>query len=192
MSAEFNIQTIITTYTKPLYSFCVRLIGNPDDAQDVVQDIFIKVWKHRASFDPSRDASLKTWIFTIARNTCYDYLRKKKQTPFSAMNFLFKQQSDDETGADFEDLLIDESPQADELFIEKENREQVEKALTHLSPTYREVVILHYTEGMTFEEISKVVGKPLNTVKSQHRRALATMKTALIGNYKNNTGDAPK
>lgn len=192
MSAEFNIQTIITIYTKPLYSFCVRLIGNPDDAQDVVQDIFIKLWKHRDSFDSSREASLKTWIFTIARNSCYDYLRKKKQTPFSAMNFLFKQQSDDETGADFEDVLVDELPQADELFIEKENREQVEKALAHLSSTYREVIILHYTEGMTFEEISKVVGKPLNTVKSQHRRALAIMKTVLVGNYKNNTGDAPE
>ena len=72
---------LINRYTSPLYNFTARLT-NRNDASDIVQEIFIKVWKNIEHFDPSK-ASFKTWIFTIAKNTTTDFLRKKKSLLFS-------------------------------------------------------------------------------------------------------------
>src|SRR3989338_692000 len=77
--AEFN--KLVKRYAGPLYNFTARL-ANKNDASDIVQEIFIKVWKNIGRFD-ERKASFKTWIFTIARNTITDFLRKKKSLLFS-------------------------------------------------------------------------------------------------------------
>jgi len=70
------LKTIIDRYTPPIYNFVARL-ANKNDAPDIVQEVFIKIWKNIHHFDQSK-ASFKTWIFTIARNTATDFLRKKK------------------------------------------------------------------------------------------------------------------
>src|SRR3989344_5584327 len=80
-SDEKAFKTLIARYATPLYNFTARL-ANKNDASDIVQEIFIKVWKNIGRFD-ERKASFKTWIFTIARNTITDFLRKKKSLLFS-------------------------------------------------------------------------------------------------------------
>ena len=89
---------LIDRYTPQIYNFVVRFVG-PDNAPDVTQDVFIKVWKNIEKFDVER-AHFKTWLFTIARNTTTDYLRKKKSIVFSDL--------DTEEGI-FEDNVEDEA-----------------------------------------------------------------------------------
>ena len=163
-----QFEDVLHEYSAPIYNFCTRLIGNEDDAKDLTQDIFVKIWKNLEKYDESK--SLKAWVFTIARNTCYDWLRKKKNLIFSQMN---------KEDVDFEETIVDEKPLQDELFIEKENAGRVEMALKVLSQDQLEVVVLHYTENLSFEEIAEVLQKSINTVKSQNRRALEKMKKFL-------------
>ena len=166
------LKLLIGRYTSSLFNFTARL-SNRNDAPDIVQDVFIKTWKNLRNFDPTR-ASFKTWIFTIARNTTTDFLRKKRSLLFSDI------QTDDENINSFaeniptDDLLPD-------LALEKlEDAQFLNDTLDKLRLDYKEVLILHYQEEMTFEEIGKVLGKSLNTVKSQHRRALIELRKMLV------------
>ena len=173
-------KTLINRYTSSLYNFVARL-ANRNDAPDIVQEIFIKVWKNIKRFDPSK-ASFKTWIFTIARNTVTDFLRKKKSLLFSDIE---DKSLDDEDQNSFAENIPDENLLPDEALQKLENKIEDEKFLNNLleklRPAYREILILHYQEEMTFEEIGKILNKPLNTVKSIHRRALIEMRKMLEG-----------
>lgn len=169
-----EFENVLSEYLKPIYNFCFRLVGNEDDAKDLTQDVFIKIWKNLKKYDSKK--SLKTWVFTIARNTCYDWLRKKKNITFSQIDNLSNL---DEENINFIDSISDDQLLPDEIFIEKENSQKVDQALKILSPDQLEIIILKYTEELTFEEISEVLGKSINTIKSLNRRALSKMRSYL-------------
>ena len=166
---------LIDRYTAPLYNFAARLAGR-NDAPDIVQEVFIKVWKNINRFDENK-ASFKTWIFTIAKNATTDFLRKKKSLLFSDLNNPTRSDLDDNS---FEENIPDENLLPDETLQKMEEKTADEKFLNDLlaglRPIYQEILALHYQEEMTFEEIGKVLAKPLNTVKSQHRRALLELR----------------
>ncbi len=106
--------------------------------------------------------SFKTWIFTIAKNTCIDWLKKKKTIPFSEF--------EDEIGKNkFNEMFIDQRSLADRIF-----------GIDKLSPKYRLVLSLYYNDNLNFREISEILGEPLNTIKSRHRRALTILRKHLI------------
>ncbi len=163
---------LLNKYTKPLYNFIVHFV-NKNDTPDVVSETFIKVWKNISRFDAEK-ASFKTWIFTIAKNTATDFLRKKKSLLFSDI-----QTSNDEEINTFAENIPDESVLPDEALQKLQDKKVLDEILKVLPPDYQEVLILHYQEELTFDEIGKILGKPLNTVKSQHRRALIEMRKKL-------------
>ena len=78
---EKALETLFSRYLKPIYTFVYRLTGNAQDAEDISQEVFVKVWKNLKKYDDTR--SFKTWLFTIAKNTAYDLLRKNKEIVFS-------------------------------------------------------------------------------------------------------------
>lgn len=164
---EQAFKELIQRYTSALFNFSARLVGK-NEAPDIVQDIFIKVWKNIRRFDASK-ASFKTWIFTIAKNTTTDFLRKKR-------DYLFSDMENPEEEDQFYQKIPDEEILPDESLEKLEDKEMLESVLAELRPAYREILLLHYREDMTFNEISEVLKKPLNTVKSQHRRALLELK----------------
>ncbi len=165
-----NMQSIVAQYLKPIYNFAYRLSGNAEDAQDITQEVFIKVWKNIKKYNPSQ--SFKAWIFAIARNTTIDWLRKRKNLVFSDF--------ENEDGSNFlENTTADEAPLSDELFAKKEGQKMLEEILQQIPIEYRTIIILHDIEDLTFEEIAKVVKKPMNTVKSQHRRAMQALRKYL-------------
>jgi RNA polymerase sigma-70 factor (ECF subfamily) len=173
---------LINRYTPPLYNFTARLT-NQNDAADIIQEVFIKVWKNIHHFDGTK-ASFKTWIFTIARNTTTDFLRKKKSLLFSDMpnRASGKKENDEEMNSFAENipdnnLLPDEALQ--KLQDKTEDQRFLNDILEKLHPNYREVLVLHYQEEMAFEEIGKILGKPLNTIKSQHQRAIMELRKML-------------
>jgi RNA polymerase sigma-70 factor (ECF subfamily) len=167
------LKIIISRYTSSLYNFTARLT-NKNDAPDIVQEVFIKIWKNITYFDPLK-ASFKTWIFTITKNTTTDFLRKKRSILFSDM-----EKDYDENINSFAENIPTEDLLPDLALQKLEDSEFLNQVIEKLRLEYREVLVLHYQEEMTFEEIGKILDKPLNTVKSQHRRALMELRKLLI------------
>lgn len=174
----FNILT--DRYISSMYNFIYRF-SNRNDIEDIIQEIFIKVWKNINGFDSSK-ASFKTWLFTIAKNTATDFSRKKKHILFSDIG---DDENDDGKITPFEATIPAEEPLPDILLERMENSQLLNKVLEKIRPEYRIVLVLHYQEEMTFEEIGRVLEKPLNTVKSQHRRALAELRNMLNQAHQN-------
>ncbi|MDP3784513.1 MAG: sigma-70 family RNA polymerase sigma factor [bacterium] len=168
---EKSLELLVQNYLKPIYSFVYRYVGDGQDAEDVTQEIFIKIWRHIKRFDQNK--SFKTWIFSIAKNTAIDFLKKKKAIPFSAFG--------NEEGEDaFTETLADPSPLPQEL-LEKAGMAQIlTSAMDKLSPKYRMVLFLRYNDHFNFREIAESLGEPLHTIKSRHRRALIKLKEFLV------------
>lgn len=154
---------LLTRHLKSVYSFAVRLVG--DEAEDIVQDTFLKAWKNLKKYEPAT-AQFKTWLMRIARNTVIDHLRKRRPYAFS----------------EFEEALDerpDTGPLPDELVARAHDAQDVENVLGKLAPHYREVVLLRYMNQLSFEEIASILNESPNTVRSRHRRALAQLRTYL-------------
>lgn len=160
-------ETLVARHLGGVYSFAVRLVGNDEAAQDISQEVFVKVWRNIKRFDPAQ-ASFKTWLMRIARNACVDYLRKRKNIPLSAF--------DTDDGNTVADALADESLGAEEELAHLADQQAVADAVGKLPEPQREVLLLHYQQELTFEEIGMVLNASPNTVKSRHRRALHRLR----------------
>lgn len=167
---------LVRRYMPRIYTFSYRLSGDQHIAEDVTAETFVKVWKKLDSFDETK--SFTSWLFRIARNTAFDIFRKRKDVVFSRMA------TEDET--DITEDIADERDLADREFDKEVSRELLEKSLATLSLTRRSIVLLHDVDGLTFDEIAHVVEKPMNTVKSHYRRALAQLRATVT------EGGAPK
>ncbi len=156
-----------------VYSFIVRFVGEPQEAEDITQDTFLKAWKSLQKYNES-SSKFKTWLFRIARNTSIDFLRKKKHVPFSHF--------ETEAGVNVltETIASEEEP-PEQLMMKLEDAKELRQTLELLPPKAREILLLYYTNDMTFEEIGGVLGEPPNTVKSRHRRALQALREILEG-----------
>ncbi len=161
------IVELVRRYLKISYNFSYRFVGNQNDAEEIVQESFIKLWKNINKF--KKEAKFKTWFLTIIRNTALDYLRKKKDVPFSSF--------DEENTNYIEDTIESDDISAEIIFEQSENKKQIEELLESLPPNHRQILYLYYNEELTLDEISKILQKPLNTVKSQYRRALISLKS---------------
>lgn len=168
VGSEDTFATLVERHLRSVYSFALRSAG--DEAEDIAQDTFLKVWKNLEKYDPNQ-SQFRTWLMRIARNTVIDYLRKKKSFVFSDFEHDSKESSLSETP--------DVEPLPDELVARAHDEREVREVLEKLPPTYREVLLLRYMNQLSFEEISKILGEPSNTVRSRHRRALLQLRTLL-------------
>ena len=161
---------VVNRYLKLIYNFTYRLVGNEKSAEDISQEVFLKAWKNLKKFDTEK--SFKTWLFSIAKNSCIDYLRKRKDVSLSTF--------DSENGGNIiEDNLIDMELMADETFARKQDDEQLDIAMGTLSVIQKEVIILKYVNEMSLSETAEILGMSTDTVKSHHRRALIRLKRHL-------------
>ncbi len=165
---------LINRHLASIYNYTYVMTGSSADAEDITQETFVKVWRHIKKYRPQQ--SFKTWLFTIAHRTAIDWLRKRKHLHFSDFD-------DDEDGNTLTEKLADTQALPDEVLARAYDKAFLEKMLLTLHPRYREVLNLYYFEELTFDEIGTILRKPLNTVKSQHRRALIALRKNL---------DAPK
>ena len=153
---------IVNKYAQSVNNFVSYLINNTEEAKDITQDTFVKVWRNLEKFDTNRN--FKTWVFTIAKRSAIDYLRKRKNVNFSSLD-------NEDTDLDFSQNIPDEELLAHEIFEINENIDLVNKALETISVESKMIVLLYNGEEMTFDEIAEILEKPMNTVKSQYRRA---------------------
>lgn len=162
---EEALRFLIERYTNKIFTFVCRYVKDEDIAEDVVQDVFIKMWKNLESFD--QEKNFKVWLYSIAKNTALDFLKKKKLVSFSTM-------AEDEI-FDVKDL----NPLPNEVLRQADESKILMAALKKLPSLYREILLLYYKDEFNFREIAEVTGKPLNTVKSIHFRAMKMLKKLL-------------
>lgn len=170
---ELTIEKIVREYLAMVYRFAYRLVGNEADAGDIAQEVMVKVWKNLPKYNSSQD--FKPWLFKIARNTSIDWLRRHRQIPFSQLAFTDEEGND----KDFSENVIDLELLPDEVFAQAEVQEKFKQTLEKIPLAEREILVLHLEEGLTFTEISKIVRRPLNTVKSAYRRSLIKLRSQL-------------
>lgn len=161
---------LVRRYLPGIYRFASRLTNGSPDANDVAQEVFVKAWKALERFDQAR--SFRAWLYAIARNAVIDWARKRKDVTFSKLDG----EADEPR---FEDSLEDAMPWPEEVAARGEASAAVDAAIATLPPDRQAVVLMHDAEGLTFEEIAEALERPMNTVKSQYRRALQTLRARL-------------
>ena len=164
-------EELMRRYLQAVWYFARQYARLEADTEDIVQDTFFKVWKNLKKFDSAKP--FRPWLYTIARNTALDYLKKKRAFSFSDMD-------PEDSELSFEDTLESAEPTPVEVFEQKADRALLDEVLNILHPEHRAVMIMHYQDGLTFEEIAAVVNKPMNTVKSWHRRALGKLNKQIM------------
>jgi RNA polymerase sigma-70 factor, ECF subfamily len=169
---ESAFSELVKKYLKPVYNFLYQVTnGDVSILDDLTQITFLKAWKNIKKFDTSRN--FKTWIFTIARNTAYDYFKKKKTIPF--VSFI------DEDGNNKLENISDGEILPPELLEKADSAKALEEALAQIHGRYRVILNMHYKEDLSLQEISEVLKVPYNTVKSQHQRGLLALRQILSG-----------
>ncbi len=165
---EESLNLLVDRYLNDAYRFAFSLTRDAHGSEDIVQESFTKAWKNIRKFLPGN--SFQSWLFRIIRNTAIDFLRKKKDVLFSTF------ENPNESENMFIANLVDTEPLPNELLIRAENEKNVQIILENINPVYREVLTLRYTSNMTFDEMRKILKRPLHTLKSQHRRGLIAFR----------------
>jgi RNA polymerase sigma-70 factor, ECF subfamily len=159
--SEQTLRALYRTYSGELYGFAVNCLGDRGLAEELVQDVFTRVWRNADRFDPER-ATFRTWLYGIARNAVIDFNRRRSVRPQLAGH-----ERDDDPQA-----LTDSIEQA-------VLRWQVTEALERLTPEHREVIRLAHFQGLTLREVAERTGLPLGTVKSRASYALRGLRLSL-------------
>jgi RNA polymerase sigma-70 factor (ECF subfamily) len=160
---------LLGKYLKPVLNFIYQFTNDISVSEDLAQITFVKTWKNLKKFN--KDKNFKTWLFTIAKNTAYDYFKKKKAIPFSSFT--------DEEGNNKLENISDENILPDEILSRKNIAEELENKLQELPKHYRIILTLHYKEDFSLSEISEILKIPYNTAKSQHQRGLIKLRKLL-------------
>ncbi|MBI2761899.1 MAG: sigma-70 family RNA polymerase sigma factor [Chloroflexi bacterium] len=163
-----SFEELVRRYSGSVYAFCLRMVGRPQDAEDLTQDVFVQLLKSLPSV--RTDTPLRPWIFVIARNKCLDHLKRKRALSFSDVV---------DSEGDGEMPLPDPAPLPDELAERADLQELMQQAIAELPPRYRTVVALRYSSDLTFAEIGNVLALPENTVKTHFQRAKAMLRARL-------------
>jgi RNA polymerase sigma-70 factor, ECF subfamily len=161
-------EDLVRLYQDRIYNLCRHMLINTHDAEDAAQDTFVKAFRGLRGFRP--DASLYTWLYRIAVNTCIDYKRRR------VFSSLFRITSEGE-----EDLIDSASaaPSPERLYESKQAGIGLWKGLAALSDKLRTVIVLKELEELSYEEIADVLDLPLGTVKSRIARAREELKISM-------------
>ncbi len=170
---ETAFRALLDKYERAVYSICLRMIRNRDEAADLAQEAFIKVFAMLERYNPSY--AFSSWLFKITSNLCIDYLRKRRIETFAM---------DEPISGDHGDIQRQyEAPDLDpeQRYIRNEKMERLGEAIENLPPHYRIMLILRHQENLSYEEIADSLDIPLGTVKARIHRAREMLKASLKG-----------
>ena len=169
---------LVKSHHRRVYALCYRFTGSPHDAEDLTQDVFLKVYGNLAAFDVAR-GGFQTWITTLTRNLLVDHFRRSKQQRATDSMDAGWDESSDLTLAM---RLASEGPTQHDRAAQKEIAKMVQEALTRISPELREAVILRDLQDLDYKEIAQVLRIPEGTVKSRISRGRAELARLLDRN----------
>ena len=168
-----SLAVLIDRWERPLFRFVYRMMPRAEDAQDICQETFLRVYDKAGRFDPS--SRFSTWMYQIALNLCRDQMRKKKR--WGALVLPAAHRADDDENAALNRFAGDEDPAEDVERTEKVAL--VRQAMLDLPGDQREVLVMKEYEGMKFKEIAAIVGCSESTVKSRMYYGLRNLRRAL-------------
>lgn len=168
---------LLERHSKGVYRFIYRMVsGNKTNAEDILQEVFIKVAENRMSF--SKDGKFTAWLYRIARNHTIDYMRKENYRMHSSLD---KNIGNDEgSNVTYLELVKSGEDSQEERIHGEMVKEQLFEKMNGLKEEYKEVFILREIEGLKFDEIADITGSNVNTVKSRHRYAFKELRNMLI------------
>ena len=161
-------RALYARFSTPLFSLAVRLVGDVGEAEEILQDSFVKIWRHAAAYD-ARKSRPFTWAVTITRRTCIDHLRRRRRLPPTTP---LPAEAGDSAGLSVDGNVRHEAES-------REDSERVAGALAGVSPLQRRALELALFSEMTQSEIAQRLDQPLGTVKSWIRRGLLDLRTTL-------------
>jgi RNA polymerase sigma-70 factor (ECF subfamily) len=152
-------------FHRPCYSFAVRMVGSEGEAEEVIQETFVRAWRHAARYEQER-ASVQGWLLSITRNLCIDELRRRRRraSEFSGLDDAPEPPAPDRTDIEAERSIL---------------REEVRGALRSLPPEQRSAIELVYFHGLTSQEVGDALHVPAPTVRSRLRLGLLKLAAVL-------------
>ena len=164
---------LMARYERPVFSVAMRMLRHREDAEDVTQETFVRMFRALERYDPSRPFS--AWLFTITSRLCIDLLRRRKIRPLP----LVRQEAGSSEAETID--IPDTSPGPEILAQHQEEEGRVKDLIEALPPHYRIVVLMRHQQDMAYEEIAEVLHLPLGTVKARIHRARALLAQRLGG-----------
>lgn len=176
MAAAENrlITDTVVRYRSRLLDFIRPRVATPEDAEDIVQEVFYEFSEAVRMMQPIEQ--LTSWLYTVARNRITDLYRKKKATPFS---FLASEDDDGDFASEIGSLLLEDDASPESEYLRSLVWQQLGEALAELPKEQREVFELHELQGVSFKEISKRTGESVNTLLSRKRYAVLHLRERL-------------
>ena len=168
-------ELLLKRHRKPVFNFLYRQVGDGTLAEDLLQDVFLRVIRSAQRYSPR--AKYTTWLYTIARNLCVDNARRAKHRRHASLDqTLGKDPSGKQT---LLDRVADQGPGVDRQAMGAKLRQNIQEAVSTLSDEQREVFLMREQLNLPFKEIAEIVGCPENTVKSRMRYALEHLRRCL-------------
>jgi RNA polymerase sigma-70 factor (ECF subfamily) len=169
-------EELARTQHRRIYGICYRFIGSASEAEDLTQDVFIKVFRNLGNFDPAK-GGFNTWLTTLTRNMLVDNYRRARMDRVT--DSLNETMDGDDNGPSKLDRLTDTGRNQEQQYAGMELRAQIQEALKQVSPELREAVILRDLEDMDYKDIADVLGVPQGTVKSRISRGRSELAKLL-------------
>ena len=164
------VELLVKRYINDSYRFSLQYLKTQVEAEDAVQEVFVKVWRNVHKIDSDRN--FKAWLLEITKNTCLDILKKKKVLPFSSFELV------DGSNPLMDNLISSEVSPLEAAETASYTR-LINSAKNSLPAKYQKVLALYYEQGLNLREISETLKVPIDTIKSHHRRALISLKKLL-------------
>ncbi len=158
---------LVEQYQQQVYNIALRMLGNPQDAEDITQDIFVQAWKALRSF---RGNNFRAWLFRIASNSCTDVIRSKRGKKTDSLDAVFPEYNPIPSST--------ESPE--DHALKEEVSELIARQLLYLSEEQRLMITLADLQGLSYEEIARITGTSLGTVKSRLNRGRSNLRDLLM------------
>lgn len=158
---EAAFDQIVRLYADRIYNYVRRMVGNPQDAEDITQEVFIRAYQGLSQFDGR--ASFSTWLFRIATNLCIDHKRRQSRR-VQTVPYHHDESDEEEGDWEFPDT---NQPSALDHLLSQELQAVVEGAIERLNPKLKTVLLLYDVEGLSYEQIAETLGIPMGTVKSR-------------------------
>ena len=166
---------LVRRHQTPLFNFALRQLGVPQQAEDVVQEAFVRVVQNAGEF--KHEARFTTWVYTITRNLCIDQMRKRALRRHASLDEARPSAEGD--GPTLGEQTADSRASVEREASGTELKERIAKAVEKLPDDQREVFLMREVSNLPFKEIAEIVGVPENTVKSRMRYALERLQQAL-------------
>ncbi len=174
-------EEIVQRFNRRIYNICYRFAGGGEDAEDLTQEVFIKIYRTLASFDAEK-ASFNTWVTTVTRNLLVDHFRKTKNDRIT--DSMDAPVGSEDEGQALSEKIEDKGFTPDQHVQKQQTQRLVQDALQKLSPELREAVILRDLQDMDYREIAQVLKVPEGTVKSRINRGRTELARLLQRTYR--------